>query len=217
MARKVLCLMVLVAILNPAFSQNKKEKLAFSFNSVFKTGWWIYHKGLSNGAVKNDMGWDRTHYQPKISFEAGLTYRFKKIISTLFVSTSFYFEREMLEHEDFVPKRREYAISDGTVSFFEYGLQLSYDLINSGKFSLSPDLGIGLFEIETSHPQRDNFGTRYFWHFGIQNKIRKGNITWILAPQYQEMTIHPKEKVYQDEQHKIHGFGLNLGVRYWIK
>lgn len=217
MARKVFCLIVVFAIFHPVFSQEKKEKLAISFISGFKTGWWIYHKGLSNATGGADQGWDRTHYEPKISLEGGLTYRYKRIVSTVFVSTSFYIENEMLEHEDFFPARKKYAISNGSVTFLEYGLAVGYDLINSRRFKLSPDLGLGFFEIETSHPQKDNFGNRYFWHLGIQSKIRKGDITWILAPQYQEMTIKPRAEIHKNEKHKIHSFGLNFGLRYWIK
>ena len=217
MARKVFCVIIGFAIFHSSFSQEKKEKLAVSFISGFKTGWWIYHKGLSGSNGGDDMGWDRTHYEPKISFEGGVTYRYKKIISTVFVGASFYIENEMLEHEDFFPDRKKYAISEGAVDFLEYGLEVGYDLISGPKFQLSPNVGLGFFEIETSHPQKENFGSRYFWHLGVQSKIRKGNITWILAPQYQEMTIRPKEEIHKNEKHKIHSFGLNFGLRYWIK
>ena len=166
---------------------------------------------------QNDLGWDRSHYQPKLSLGTGLSYRYSKITTTIFLNASLFIEDDMLEHEDFIPFRRKYTISDGAVSFLEYGLEVGYDLIARLNFKLSPSVGAGFFEIGTKHPEKDNFGSRHFWYIGIQNKIRKGKFTWILTPEYQEMTILPRKERNDNERHKIHSLGLNLGLRYWIK
>ncbi|MDN5211077.1 hypothetical protein QQ020_03420 [Fulvivirgaceae bacterium BMA12] len=217
MFRLAFCLFFLSAIFNDVFSQEKKEQLAITVTTGFKTGWWIYHRGSSNGSSRNDLGWDRSHYQPKLSLGTGFSYRYSKITTTIFLQAAIFIEDNMLEHEDFKRSRKKYIISDGVVSFLEYGMEVGYDLIAGRNFSLSPTVGAGFFEIGSKHPEKENFGSRHFWHVGIQNQVRKGKFTWVLTPEYQEMTILPKEERNNREKHKIHSLGLNLGLRYWIK
>ncbi len=198
-------------------AQNQKEKLALTVNTAFKTGWWIYHKGTTPGENPTSLGWDRTHYQPKYNLGVAINYRIKRLTASMAGSFAWYIEDDMLRHESKSFLKLKYPVSDGAVKFKEIVLDLSYDVIAGDKFRLSPNVGVGLFSINTLHPEQGNFGTKMMWHLGIQNKIRRDKITWMLAPIYQEMTISPKTEKNEGEKHKIHAFGIQIGLRYWIK
>ncbi len=213
----VLSIVSIFLFCHQAFCQEKKERLAVGFSTAFKTGWWIYHKGTTKGDEAIALGWDRTHYQPKYNLGLAISYKINKLTASVSGSLSWYVEDDMLRHESKSFAKLKYPVSNGSVKFKEVAIDLSYDVIAGEKFQLSPNIGVGTFSINTLHPERDNFGTKLLWHVGIQNKIRKDKVTWLLNPIYQELTILPKAEVNNGEKHKIHAFGIEIGLRYWLK
>ena len=194
-------------------AQELHKNLGITLETAAKTGWWIYHKG-GTVAGKNDNGWDRTHYNFKLNIGAGLQYQVQKLSVGIFYSHAAYLEDEMLKHEDFIPQRKKYEISKRAVTFEEFGISLAYDLINVKNFTMSPRLGVGKFQINSRHPDQSQFDQQYFWNLGFENKIDYRKVTWSFAPQYQEMTI--KTDQVSGAFHKIHSFGINVSITYWI-
>jgi hypothetical protein len=91
-------------------------------------------------------------------------------------------------------------------------LLTSYALVHTGNYTLSPQLKAGIFRIQTTHPDKDNFGYKTFWEAGIRNEITFPQWHLIISPYFNTMTIQPREPVHEGEHHKIYSLGIMFGA-----
>ena len=92
-----------------------------------------------------------------------------------------------------------------------------FDLIQQINYTLSPIVKFGFFRIDTTHPEKENFGAKTFWTFGLTNEIKLSKISLIVRPVYDVLTILPHEEKARNEKHNIYSLGINFGVRYLIR
>lgn len=190
------------------------QNLQIEILSGVETGWWVYDKGSTEESTPNNLGWDRTRHRAFLPTEINAFYKIHRYKIGLGVNHSWFLENTMLSSSDtyFFPNR--YPVSESTVKIFKLYFQSEIDLVQKPKYSLSPVIKFGFFNIDTNHPEKDNFGTKSFWGFGITNQIKLSKITLIVRPVLYWLTIQPKiEKVYH-EKHNIYSIGLNVGLRF---
>ncbi|MDX2302661.1 MAG: hypothetical protein NW226_07660 [Microscillaceae bacterium] len=199
------------------FAQHEiTPRLILELSSGADLGWWLYQKGSVNSFL--DQGQDYTHHSATIGIELDLLYRLGRWRLGLGMSYGGFFEDEMngTRNSEFVVD--EYLITEGAaVQFFRYNLQAEYILIQKNKFSLGPQIKYGWFEINTSHPEKENFGYRSYWEVGLQHEFKLKKIYLFFRPKYQVSTILPKEEKQPEEKHKIYGIGLQIGLRIGIR
>ncbi|MDN5202646.1 hypothetical protein QQ008_14755 [Fulvivirgaceae bacterium BMA10] len=194
---------------------NKKIALEISIGA--EAGWWVYNKGTSDGGVKNDLGWDRSHHSLKVPMGLNVLYRIHRFKLGLGGSFAFLTDDDMIASDDTRPIRSKYKISNGVVTFFTYHVASEYDLLQMSHYTFAPHVKFGFFEIGTLHPEKNNFGNRTFWEVGITNEFRKDKFVLIFRPAYTAMTIVPREEKNDGERHNVYSTGLTFGIRYWLK
>lgn len=94
---------------------------------------------------------------------------------------------------------------------------MEYALFSGLKYKLSPQVRIGGFSIDTTHPQKENFDNKMFFELSAVNEISLSERLWFtIRPFYQAMMISVKEELLPGEQHRIFSLGLSFGIRYGI-
>lgn len=206
-----ICLLLLFPTL--LYSQN----LAIEATTGVQTGWWVYDKGSTDLAFDNNLGWDRSHHAPFWPVGIGAFYRIGRFKLGAAIHYSRLFDKTMIGSRDSDVVRDRYPISDGAVKFVKYGLQTEFELIAKMRYTMAPLLRFGWFQIDTLHPEKDNFGRKTFWDFGLTNEIKFGKLGFIMRLIYSVLEIQPEQARNRNEHHDFYNFGLNLGVRYWLK
>ena len=205
---------LLLIFFSSAICQSNHNSLIIDVVSGVESGWWVYNKGSTEESVSNNLGWDRTHHRVFLPLEIGIYYQIHRYKIGLGLNHSWFFENTMFSSKDsyFFPDR--YPVSDNTIKILKLSLQGEFDLVQKQVFSLSPIIKFGFFKIDTNHPEKDNFGRKTSFAFGITNQIRLSKMDLILRPIFYLLTISPKvEKVY-NEKHNIYSIGLNIGLRF---
>lgn len=119
--------------------------------------------------------------------------------------------------EDTRAQRSKYRIADNHVQLLQYYLQMEYALFSVSKYTLSPQVRIGGFSIDTTHPQKENFDNKMLFELSAVNEISLSERLWFtIRPFYQAMMIPVKEELLPGEQHRIFSLGLSFGIRYGI-
>ena len=199
------------------FCQTKSNRLVLEYSTGVATGWWVYNKGTTDPGLFNTLGIDRTNHAVFFPIDFNVLYKFKKIKLGAGVNYSLFFASRMRSFEDSDNLFSRYKISDGTVKFKKLSLQTEFDFIEKGTYTLSPNVRFGIFKLDTIHPEKANFGRQTFWEFGISNEIRFSRFGLVLRPKYNASTIQPEAANNKNEKHNLYNFGLDLGIRYWIK
>jgi len=190
-----------------AYTQESK-KFQADISSSIASGWWIYTLGTGAGI-------DRTDNEPKLTFEASLIYKPNRLGVGLSVGYSLLFDNFMEAFEDTRARRSKYRIAEKQVELLTYSGLMEYLIYSNEKFSLSPQVKIGGFNISTTHPEKDNFDQQWFWEFGIANEFSiNSKWSFVLRPVYQMMAISVKQPLIPGEKHRIFSFGLAGGLRY---
>lgn len=188
----------------------QSTKVYGELSSSAAMGWWIYTPGTGQGI-------DRTDYEPKLTFEGTILLKVNRVGLGVGIGYSILFDNFMEEFEDTRTQRRKYKIADNYVRFLTYHFLLEYALFEKTKYVLNPQLKSGIFDIETIHPQKENFNHKWFIEFGVLNEINLSAKLWLtLRPFYQAMMISVKEELLPGEKHRIFSLGISLGIRYQL-
>lgn len=215
--KNILAIGIFLCMLSPTVQAQKlKKKFAIEVSSGTDLGWWIYDTGIPQQSNTNDWGRDYTHHSLALGLGLDLLCRFDKFTLGAGVQTSWLFEDDMIGAQDSEFEFDRVDIAEQAVNFTFYSLQASYTLIESKKYSFSPAFRYGIFQIDTVHPERDNFGAKTFLEIGFDNAVRLSNIELIARPRYRVMKIKPETEKNPGEKHRIYNIGLQLGLRFWL-
>jgi len=202
--------LLLVIILSFGVKAQPFEKLQIGVSTGIASGWWVYTLGTGTGI-------DRTDTQPKITFEGEVLFKFKRFGFGGGLGYSLLVANSMDAFEDTRVQRSKYRIADNYVQLLQYHLLMEYALFSGPKYTLSPQVRIGGFNIDTTHPQKENFDNKLFIELGAVNEISLSERLWFtIRPFYQAMMISVKEELLLGEQHRIFSLGLSFGIRYGI-
>ncbi len=195
--------------------QRPIQGFAIDVGSGFSSGWWLYNRGSADPDILNDQGWDRTSNSPFWHNSIGLLYRFRQVSLGVTLQYDLFLEDKMRAFDDRDAVYARYPIADNSVPFTKYGLQLEVVLLQKRRYTLSPMLQFGRFQLETDHPQANNFSDESFMVFGLTNEISWQRFSLVFRPQLSTFRIAHKETVFRNEGHSIYNFGLSLGMRWW--
>ncbi len=197
-------------ILTLGVTAQHSDKLHIGVSTGIASGGWIYTLGTGAGI-------DRTDNEAKITFEGEIIYKIKRWGLGAGIGYSILLDNTMEAFEDTRAQRRKYFIADNHVQFLQYHLQMEYALFSGSKYTLSPQVRIGGFNIDTIHPQKENFDNKMFIELSAVNEISLSQRLWLtIRPYYQSMLMSVKEEILPGEQHRISSLGLSFGVRYGI-
>ena len=208
---KIIWIVLLLPIMAECQNSIKVE-----FVSGFETGWWVYNKGSTDSQTKNNLGWDRTRHSIFLPAELNIFYKLDRFKAGVGANYSVFFVYQMVSSKDTYSEPNIYHVAENSVKFLKMNLIAEFDLIQKISYSLSPLVKFGFFEIDTTHPEKENFGRKTFWTFGITNEINLSKLSLIVRPVYDVLTILPQEEKGKNEKHNIYSMGLNLGIRYSI-
>ena len=201
---------LLVIILTLGATAQPSDKLHIGVSTGIAGGWWVYTLGTGSGI-------DRTDFKPKITFEGEVLYKLKRFSLGVGLGYSLLLVNTMDAFEDTRAQRRKYFIADKHVQLLQYYLQMEYALFPGSKYAFSPQVRIGGFSIDTTHPQNENFHHKIFFELSAVNEINLSEKLWFtIRPFYQAMMISVKEEQLPGEKHRIFSLGLSFGVRYGI-
>lgn len=208
-------ILLLLAVLPATVFGKGEQRLLVELSIGITSGWWVYNKGSLDGTEKTNLGWDHTRTAPFEHLNGILIYQHSKWKIGGGTCLSVLFEDEMLGSENSSRKYDKYPIADRYPLFWQFYMMTEYDIFSRKRYALSPHLKCGSFMVNTTHPEADNFGFRYFFEAGVNNEIKmKNNLFLMLMPCYKTMTIFPKEKKADKERHHISNFGVQVGLRY---
>ncbi|MBX2843217.1 MAG: hypothetical protein KTR26_15715 [Flammeovirgaceae bacterium] len=194
-----------------ALAQKEKNKYILDISVSFGSGWWTYYKGIDENGI--DLGWDRADTSPIAGAEIGFLAKFGNIKPGIFFNVATYFQDEMDASNLTQINWIQYPIGDKFVNFMKFGGQLEIDILEREAFVLSPNIKLGIFLIDTIHPEKENFGSKYFFEIGIKAEKQFPKFNLYVLPRGSFMTIHPQNVKAKGEIHKIYGYGVNMGMR----
>ena len=199
--------LVLILLSQAAYAQ-KTSNFQVEITSSLASGWWIYTLG-------DGYGIDRTDNEAKLSFDAKVLYKPNRFGVGLGVGYSLLFDNSMEAFEDTRAMRSKYSIAEDYVKFLSYYGISEYAIFSGEKAIISPQLMVGGFDLETIHPEKDNFDNQWILEFAVNNEIVTSTRWSInLRPFYQVLGISVKQETLPGEKHRIYSFGLGAGIRY---
>lgn len=179
-----------------------------------QTGWWVYYKGLdANGDL---LGSDRTRHAPFLSAGGKVGWRFGRWDVGAQVQHIVFTVNRMEASDNAAGNLKAYSVADDNVIFLDYQLLASYKLMEKNWFSLHPRAGFGTFSINTSHPDKGNFGTKVSWSAGLQANFQfRANWSIVAAILHSIMHVQLK-RGFEQERHRVYRSGLHLMLNYRI-
>ncbi len=209
--------LILMMLVTKGLGQSLDRKFAISASTAVQQGVWIYDKGTTDKQVANNQGYDFSHYRANLSCSLGLMHRFGKLKLGYSYTRRYFLEDEIKKNNDKYFHKQRYEISDGTVIYNQYGVSAEYAVIDKKKFTLSPSFEFGMFSINSTHPEKANFGRKTYFNIGVASIIHINRHDWVFKPLYTEMTILPKVKKNKNEKNRITSMGMQVSYRYWLK
>ena len=175
-------------------------------------GWWYYTQGNLDAAFDTEKGNAYTESALILPVETNLRYTIKRFDVGAGMQYSIFAENEMFGLGNTDTDFNKLKISKNAVTFFKIHLLTSYALLQANNYTLSPQLKAGIFTINTTHPDRDNFGSKTFWEAGIRNEISFAKWRLLLSPYFNTMTIRPRQPLHEEARHKIYSLGIMFGA-----
>lgn len=181
----------------------------------FETGWWAYKKGYDAG--ENSLGTDRTRHAPfgSAGVYAGLLIGRTDIgLSGRYIV---YAVGTMEASGNASGNPDSYLIAENNVTFVDYRVLFSYDVLKKPKWGVSPRLAFGGFSIYSLHPQRDRFGTRVGWSAGVNGSVAIGDRTSLdLTIDHTTYTIGVTNGADR-ARHWMYRSGIHIGFKTYFK
>ena len=200
--------------------QAKSDKISIgvSATSGAAAGWWIYNKGVSNTVDPGiHLGYDRSHLSMILPVDFSVVLRKNNWRFGIVAGGTWLYEDRMIGSESSDNFGQRYDIAEKAVKFKKLGFVAAYHLIDKKRFSFSPQLTLGSFNIEALHPDKDNFGFKYFFKVEMESSITIVNsLEFLVLPFYEEMAILPKTETNAGMNHRVYSFGIVGGLRYWF-
>ena len=199
-------------------AQNNLNRVAVELAAGAEVGWWVYNKGTTNPDVNNNLGWDRTHLDLLSVYEINAMYSVNKWKIGGGANFTQLYNSKMVGSNDTGFFNDEYNIANGTVKFYKFYFLTEYEVVKYKRYSLNPQLKAGFFKINTTHPEKDNFGVKMLYEVGFNNQVMLFNRwNFTITPRYAVLLIKPKEPNATNEKHNVYSLGVNVGLRYWLR
>ncbi len=209
-------LLFLVLILLSFATIQAQEKAGIpdiEFYGGFDGGWWIYNVGSTDPNYYNTEGWERSYASPTFVLGMNLAWQIKKLRIGAGFDRAWFIEDEMIGADHSDGNRDLYDISDGNIPYWSvYGL-IGFRLAESKHFSMTPNLRLGYFTIESLHPDQGNFTNKWYFQAAVDMAWEQTKWALVFRPFYRSRHMKPIDG-NQNESHTIFGFGGELAWRW---
>ena len=192
------------------------QELSFEIATGASGGWWYYSQGAVDNAFDTGKGNAYSESTLMVPLETNIRYTLHRFDVGLGINYTLFVEDDMYGVGNQDATLNTIKISEGAVTFLKVHLLSSFALLQRERYTLSPQIKTGLFNIHTTHPEKDNFGTKTFWETGFMNEISFTKWSLILYPHFNTMNIHTREPVHTGENHKIYSLGIMFGTRWLL-
>lgn len=203
-------------ILLPTFSV-AQNSIVLGGKASAGMGWWSYKKGLTEGDTVGLVGYGRSHASLMRVFTFDVSYNIKKVKLGFAGTFRQLYDSRMIGSMHSQTFREIYPIGDGTVDFYQVGLNIEYLLVKKQKHEFGPRLELGYSSIRTLFDFNPEFDFQGYWSFGFAYTwwFRQ---SWGLAllPTYSQTIVLPKNEIAPGERHDIYGVLLGIGINYKI-
>lgn len=100
------------------------------------------------------------------------------------------------------------------LQLYQWNVQSELDLVRNKAYTLSPNVQMGIFWMNTTHPDRATFKSRSFMRLGFANQFDIAN-RWqlVFTPHVSALMIDTS----LDTRHRIYLFGCSAGLRYGLR
>lgn len=190
------------------------QELSLEVAAGASGGWWYYTQGHVDDNFDTNKGNAYSESTLTLPIETNLIYSLQRFDIGAGLNASFFVEDEIFGLGNQNASLNKIRVSDGAVTFLRVHLLAAYAILQRKIFTLSPQIKAGLFNIDTSYPDKDNFGAKTFWEAGVMNKISFSKCSLLIYPYYNSMHIHMRNPIQAGEQHKIYSLGIMFGTRW---
>jgi hypothetical protein len=196
--------------------QNNNQNIGIYAGSGLSAGWWLYQHGYSEAG---ETGWDRTHLSMLFPVGGRLEWQFPMWSVGVGFQYQLLNDDIMIAGEDRRQNRSRYFVGEKNkaIPITQYYAQFSWRLFQSEKIRVSPLIRAGTFSIRTLHPRENDFGFKGYLDWGISHQITLlPKLDLDITPTYTTMVIVQKNPINPQEQHRIYGLGVHIGLTGWI-
>ncbi|NNC96344.1 MAG: hypothetical protein HKN92_12360 [Chitinophagales bacterium] len=191
-----------------SFSTDLSSKL--KIYSGTEIGWWLFNQGSFDDA---HLGYGRTDL--KFIIPAGMEFHLEKnqFSAGLGISATWLFDDEMefSNYRNF--SSRDIRIGRRSVhSLNFYGL-FAYEVLETGRFSLSPQVKLGSFKFYSDFIDSDQMIGKMFTEIGINFRHKIKRISLEVSPLVQILSASGEAK---NSHHSIYGFGIQYGILWEV-
>lgn len=175
-------------------------------------GWWLYE---SNAPNATGSAWDRSHFNINAPIEFSVEKQLgKRVRMGAYAFLSSVRDDEITESTDLSFNRDRVPIAEEWFSMLGGGIQGQYNIIKSGKYTLSGAGQVGFFHLNTIHPDENGFEKKYVFSVGPKLTIEKKKYEFLIHPNYTEYSFN---NAYQTKgRHKMYFLNFMVGVNFKI-
>jgi len=109
-----------------------------------------------------------------------------------------------------------YPIAENAVTFKKIAIIFEYDIYKGAFYTISPQLKFGWFDINSVHPDKNNFKNKNFWEFGITNQFQFSSFSLIIRPVYNYANITSQLGDIKNREHNFYNVGITVGLRFFL-
>ncbi|MEM6726189.1 MAG: hypothetical protein AAF598_19250 [Bacteroidota bacterium] len=211
---RFLILSLFLLLLSVQLTGQRLWNVSVEGSFAFEAGRWIHDRGKTPEGLA--IGWDRGTLSILIPLEAGVNFHFKKWQFGAQYTRRHLFETYLIRSQTSMSNRELVPVSQDRVRMKSGSVSVAYELAHRGKFHFSPKLGLGLFDLQSTHFQAEDFGGQWFYTIAMVNELRFKRLGLLVQPQYVSYQFKPQTLATDGEDHNIFGFGVLFGLRYFI-
>lgn len=183
-----------------------------TFGSGTSVGWWVQKSKFSQN---NNVIADRSHFALAIPVNSSINYSFNDVNIGLVGTILFTNDDRIVLSEDKSFNDRTTQISNGWFSLSSFGIKFNYLFFSDSKISVAPEIQLGVFDIQTTHPNRQNFTNKIYYSAGVEITIKSQSHGLFITPNYTEYLMNDNTMGYT--KHNIYFVGIDFGYKYFFK
>ncbi len=206
--------LLLIFLLFPLLAMGQNS-VRVSIGTKAGMGWWIYNQGQFDGDTSGFVGYRRSHASVALGYSIDVSYVFKKVSIGAHFGYGQFFDKKLFDSKYSIFNLIADTVSNGIVATYQPGLCIEYYFIKNQKFEWAPHLELGYLGINTTHPDKDNFGFQGYLNIGFMHRWWfKKNWGLSFMPIYNRSLILPKKPIAKGEKHDIFSFTAGFVLHY---
>jgi hypothetical protein len=209
------CLCCVLATGHSARAQYKEVNTFFEFSSGASFGFWRSYSAYRTALITDDQTF--ALQSPK-AFSFPLELNIIHQLGLWKIGTGFRLNTLEANMTTGVNPNLNRVIRErfatNRLQLYQWNIQSELDLVRNKAYTLSPNVQLGVFWMNTTHPDRNTFKSRSFVRLGFANQFDIAN-RWqlVFTPHVSVLMIDTS----LDTRHRIYLFGCSAGIRYGVR